>query len=176
MTSIALASNEEALVVLGHVLEERLQELVHVLGDTVLIVVPSACGEASAGWLVHPHDVCALSPRVRVALSAGSIRAYLARAVLEEQARHRRASRPTCQPHHHRIVGRVRAALEHPEEILLVGLTELEVAAVLLHIVVAKTGRALQLQLRLDALAAVHERMRARDGFGLLLARIGHEP
>mmetsp|Transcript_11232 Transcript_11232/g.39827 ORF Transcript_11232/g.39827 Transcript_11232/m.39827 type:complete len:371 (+) Transcript_11232:73-1185(+) len=42
VTSVALARDVEVLVVLRHGLEKHLQELVHVLGNTVLVVVPCA--------------------------------------------------------------------------------------------------------------------------------------
>merc|ERR1719469_630748 len=43
---VALASDEELFVVLRHSLEQRLKELIHVLGDAIFVVVPRALGEA----------------------------------------------------------------------------------------------------------------------------------
>mmetsp|Transcript_59361 Transcript_59361/g.170554 ORF Transcript_59361/g.170554 Transcript_59361/m.170554 type:complete len:208 (-) Transcript_59361:215-838(-) len=137
VTSVALARDVEVLVVLRHGLEKHLQELVHVLGNTVLVVVPCALGETRARGLVDPHDVGAIGPRVRIQRRSLSVSLDLARSVLKEEPGHRRAAGASRQPHDHGVLGRIVAALKHPEEVLLL-LAEGEVATVLLHIGIAE--------------------------------------
>mmetsp|Transcript_64360 Transcript_64360/g.104108 ORF Transcript_64360/g.104108 Transcript_64360/m.104108 type:complete len:200 (+) Transcript_64360:935-1534(+) len=145
VAGIALARDEELGVVVRHGLEKSLQELVHVLGDSVLIVVPSALGKACPWGLIHPHNVCLCGPRVGVQMGGLSIRADLARSIFEEHACHGRAARASSEPHHRRVIGRIAAALEEPEEVLLLLLPEGVVATVLLNAWVAQPGRTLDL-------------------------------
>mmetsp|Transcript_68422 Transcript_68422/g.200167 ORF Transcript_68422/g.200167 Transcript_68422/m.200167 type:complete len:214 (-) Transcript_68422:221-862(-) len=142
VAGVALAGDVEVLVVLRHGLEEDLQELVHVLGHAILVVVPLPLGEACARGLVDPHHISPLGPRVRVCRRC-AVRIDLAWAVLKEEPRHGGAAGATCEPHHHGVLCRVAAALKHPEEVLLLLLPESEVAAVLLDDRVTKSGRAL---------------------------------
>ena len=131
---------ERQVLVLRVCLVELLQEVVHVAGDHVLVLVEaSSPREAGSGGLVNVDEGGVVVPAVGVQCRALAVLVHLAGSVLSEQRNLRRATRSSSQPQHDGVLGGVVARLKAPVEVLLQQPSGQRVVSVhLLHVGVAQ--------------------------------------